>query len=66
MFTSILKNHKNKVELKNIEDLYCNDVKWFCLDGLNMKCKCIDVYDGDTITIIFPFLHLWTFKISIF
>jgi micrococcal nuclease len=36
-----------------IEEL--NDAPWFTLDDEQLQCKIIDVYDGDTITIIFPF-----------
>lgn len=61
MFGSIFKNRENKNNLelnsKNIENLNYDNVKWFSLDGLNIKCKCIDVYDGDTITLIVPFLN---------
>ena len=32
-----------------------DDAPWFTLDGEQLQCKIIDVYDGDTITIIFPF-----------
>ena len=33
-----------------------DDAPWFTLDGdKRLQCKVIDVYDGDTITIIFPF-----------
>ena len=31
------------------------DAEWWSLEGVTVKCKVIDVYDGDTITVIFPF-----------
>lgn len=42
--------------LKNIENIKIDDVKWLSLEDQFIKCKCVDVYDGDTITLIFPFL----------
>ena len=30
-------------------------IPWFSLNGLICKCKVIDVYDADTVTIILPF-----------
>lgn len=34
----------------------CNDnTPWLSLKGIQSKCKVIDVYDADTITIIIPF-----------
>jgi endonuclease YncB( thermonuclease family) len=32
-----------------------DDVPWFNLDGMLLRCKVVAVYDGDTITIVFPF-----------
>ncbi len=32
-----------------------DDAPWFTVDGDWLQCKVIDVYDGDTVTIIFPF-----------
>lgn len=32
-----------------------DDVPWFTLDGLFLRCKVVAVYDGDTVTIVFPF-----------
>lgn len=34
-----------------------DDVKWLSLDGQKLLCKVIDVYDGDTLTIVFPFCN---------
>ena len=31
-----------------------DDVPWFNLDGMLLRCKVVEVYDGDTITLIFP------------
>jgi len=32
-----------------------DDVPWFNLDGMFLRCKVVAVYDGDTVTIVFPF-----------
>lgn len=39
-----------KLQNSNIEN-----TKWFSLTGTISLCKCVDVYDGDTLTIIIPF-----------
>ena len=33
-----------------------NNVPWLSLDGQFLKCKVIDVYDADTVTLIIPFM----------
>jgi micrococcal nuclease len=35
----------------------CTDdnTEWVSLENRNLHCKCIDVYDGDTVTLIIPF-----------
>lgn len=40
---------------QSIENVEPGEVPWFDLDKLKTKVRCIDVYDGDTITIIFSF-----------
>lgn len=32
-----------------------DDVPWFSLDGMFLRCKVVAVYDGDTVTLVFPF-----------
>lgn len=39
--------------LKNVVDV--EDAPWFSLEGQYLRCKVQEVYDGDTVTIIFPF-----------
>lgn len=33
-----------------------NDVPWLSLKGKYLKCKVIDVYDADTVTLVIPFM----------
>lgn len=41
--------------MSDLTKLSEKDVPWFNLDGQEFKCKVIDVYDGDTVTIMFLF-----------
>jgi micrococcal nuclease len=54
--TSLLKKIKEKglaYKLKRVDE---ESVKYLTLEGEKFPCKCIDVYDGDTVTLIVPFL----------
>lgn len=42
----------NKCLLKKLEKLETDDVELFSLDKCKFVAKCVEVYDGDTITII--------------
>lgn len=45
---------------KKLLDMKKEDVEFLTLNGMNCQCKVIDVYDGDTVTLIIPFYD--TFK----
>lgn len=38
----------------SIYDCTKENTEWFSLKGFKLECKCIDVYDGDTVTLIIP------------
>jgi endonuclease YncB( thermonuclease family) len=38
-----------------IDNATFNNVEWLTFENQNLKCKCVDVYDGDTITLAIPF-----------
>jgi endonuclease YncB( thermonuclease family) len=51
---------------KYINKLMCNDdvllehatmenTEWLSFNGQDLKCKCVDVYDADTVTLAIPF-----------
>ena len=46
----------NNFENKNITENYPVNVPFFELNDITLKCLIIDVYDGDTVTCVFPFL----------
>ena len=63
------KNNLN--ELKNNKiinwDLVDNKIKTFSLEGEIKKGKCVNVYDGDTIKVVFPIhdkLYRWNCRLS--
>lgn len=37
-----------------LEDYTKDNVKYFSFDGKVLRGKCVDVYDGDTVTIVLP------------
>lgn len=41
--------------MDTIEESSLETSKKLSMKGIKCKCKCVDVYDGDTITIVFPF-----------
>jgi endonuclease YncB( thermonuclease family) len=43
----------NKYHEKELEKNNFDDLDLFSFDGLVTKCKVVDIYDGDTVTIVF-------------
>lgn len=41
--------------LIKLQNSNLDNTKWFSLNGLKSLSKCIDVYDGDTVTLVIPF-----------
>jgi hypothetical protein len=39
----------------NLESTETENIPWLSLEGLTCKCKVVDVYDADTMTIALPF-----------
>ena len=59
----------DKIDKKNYDELNflnCDNIKYFNFDNKTFICKCIDVYDGDTITVVFYlFNEYYKFKIRL-
>ena len=50
----------------NLESLNSSEIKYFDFNNKTFICKCIDVYDGDSITVIFYlFNDYYKFKIRL-
>lgn len=50
------------VDWTKIEDMNSKDIPYFELENFETEAKCIEVYDGDTIKVIFPYfgkLYKW-------
>jgi endonuclease YncB( thermonuclease family) len=48
---------QNNYHEKDLEKNNFDDLELFSFQGLVTKCKIVDVYDGDTITIVFYYNH---------
>ena len=48
----LLINYKLLIKLQNSN---LNNTNWFSLNGIKTLGKCIDIYDGDTLTLVIPF-----------
>lgn len=48
-------DEKELQEFQLLSTLDSNDVEWLSFSGICCRCKVVDVYDGDTITIILPY-----------
>ena len=66
-----MEDKNNLNELKNNKiinwDLVDNKIKTFSLEGEIKKGKCVNVYDGDTIKVVFPIhdkLYRWNCRLS--
>lgn len=66
-----MEDKNNLNELKNNKiinwDLVDNKIKSFSLEGEIKKGKCVNVYDGDTIKVVFPIhdkLYRWNCRLS--
>jgi micrococcal nuclease len=51
------------VDELDVNDCTIENTKWLDFAGQSLKCKCLDIYDGDTITIAFVF-HNEFYKIK--
>jgi len=53
-------------KINYLSDCNKNNIPYFSFCGNEYECKCVDVYDGDTITVVFkPFIGLDFYKFRI-
>jgi endonuclease YncB( thermonuclease family) len=57
VFSFLKKDEPKESLIIKIQNSNINNTNWFSLNGVNSLCKCIDVYDGDTVTLVIPFLN---------
>lgn len=47
---------------QQLDNIDCSNIRVFSLDGMTFDAKVVDVYDGDTATLVFKFYDYYKWK----
>lgn len=47
---------------QQLDNIDCSNIHVFSLDGMTFDAKVVDVYDGDTVTLVFKFYNYYKWK----
>lgn len=64
---SVSSANSSEKDLTLFENLNIHEIPFFSLEGLNTWCRVIDIYDGDTITVVIPLMtSMYKFHIRLY
>ena len=64
---SVSSANSSEKDLTLFENLNIHEIPFFSLEGLNTWCRVIDIYDGDTITVVIPLMTaMYKFHIRLY
>ena len=64
---SVSSANSSQKDLTLFENLNIHNIPFFSLEGLNTWCRVIDIYDGDTITVVIPLMtSMYKFHIRLY